>query len=139
MSESNLQLVNRFWETLYERDYDGVGAFFAPDGEYTDVCSPPDDVAVGPAQIAARIMWGFEKLSGISHEVRLIAVDGDTVITEHAETWEWPTGESVTLPFVSVQEIRGGKIVRWHDYWDMATLMNAAPAWWVEHIMVGYT
>ena len=139
MSESNLQLVNRFWETLYERDYDGVGTFFATEGEYTDVCSPADDVAVGPAQIAARIKLGFEKLSGISHEVRLIAVDRDTVITEHAETWEWPTGESVTLPFVSVQEIRDGKIVRWHDYWDMATLMNAAPAWWVEHIMVGYT
>jgi ketosteroid isomerase-like protein len=136
---SNRDLVERFWATLYKRDYDGVGAFFAPDGEYTDVCSPADDVAVGPAQIAARIKLGFEKLSGINHEVRLIAVDGDTVITEHAETWEWPTGENVTLPFVSVQEIRGGKIVRWHDYWDMATLMNAAPAWWVEHIMVGYT
>jgi limonene-1,2-epoxide hydrolase len=40
---------------------------------------------------------------------------------------------------VSVQEIRDGKIVRWWDYWDMSTLMNAAPAWWVEHIMVGYT
>jgi ketosteroid isomerase-like protein len=136
---SNRELVDRFWETLYKRDYEGVGACFAADGEYTDVCSPADDVAVGPAQIAARIKLGFEKLADINHDVRLIAVDGDTVITEHAETWEWPTGESVTLPFVSVQEIRDGKIVRWHDYWDMATLMNAAPAWWVEHIMVGYT
>ena len=26
-------------------------------------------------------------------------------------------------------------IVRWWDYWDLATLMGAAPAWWVEHIM----
>ena len=29
----NRALVERFWETLYRRDYDGVGAFFAPDGE----------------------------------------------------------------------------------------------------------
>ena len=32
MSETNRALVERFWETLYRRDYDGVGAFFAPDG-----------------------------------------------------------------------------------------------------------
>ena len=28
-----------------------------------------------------------------------------------------------------------GKLVRWWDYWDLATLMSSAPAWWVEHIM----
>ena len=135
---SNVEIVNDFWDTLYRRDFEGVGAFFTADGEYTDVCSPADDVARGPEQVAARLKLGFEKLEGISHVVRLIAVDGDTVVTEHAETWRWPTGESVTLPFVSVQELRDGKIVRWWDYWDMSTLMNAAPAWWVEHIMQGY-
>ena len=31
-----------------------------------------------------------------------------------------------------------GAITRWWDYWDMGTLMNAAPQWWVEHIMQGY-
>jgi hypothetical protein len=34
-----------------------------------------------------------------------------------------------------MQDVRDGRIVRWWDYWDLATLMNAAPAWWVEHIM----
>jgi ketosteroid isomerase-like protein len=135
---TNRELVESFWDALYRRDYDAVGAFFTADGEYTDVCSPADDIARGPAQVAARLKLGFEKLSGISHTVRLIAVDGDTVVTEHGEHWEWPTGEKVTLPFVSVQEIRAGKIVRWWDYWDMSTLMNSAPAWWVEHIMQGY-
>jgi limonene-1,2-epoxide hydrolase len=42
------------------------------------------------------------------------------------------------LPFVSVMEVRAGKLVRWWDYWDMQTLMSAAPEWWVEHIMQGY-
>jgi limonene-1,2-epoxide hydrolase len=44
----------------------------------------------------------------------------------------------VILPFVSVHEMEGGKIRRWFDYWDMQTLMNAAPQWWIEHIMQGY-
>ena len=134
----NKKVVEQFWATLYDRDYDGVGAFFAPDGEYTDVPSPADDVARGPAEIAARLKLGFEKLSGISHDIRLMVAEGDTVVTEHDEHWEWPSGEKVTLPFVSVQQLRDGKVVRWWDYWDMSTLMSSAPAWWVEHIMVGY-
>ena len=39
MSDDHRALIQRFWTTLYERDFDGVGAFFAPDGEYTDVMS----------------------------------------------------------------------------------------------------
>ena len=37
-------------------------------------------------------------------------VHDDAVITEHTETWHWKTGESVTLPFVSVHELRDGVI-----------------------------
>jgi limonene-1,2-epoxide hydrolase len=37
-----------------------------------------------------------------------------------------------------VHEIAGETITRWFDYWDLQTLMNAAPAAWVEHIMGGY-
>jgi limonene-1,2-epoxide hydrolase len=42
------------------------------------------------------------------------------------------------LPFISVHEISDDRIVRWHDYWDLTTLMNTAPQWWIEHIMNGY-
>ena len=138
-AEANKQRVESFWETLYSRDWDAIGAFFAEDGEYTDVPSPDDDVARGPAQIVARLRLGLERISGYDHELRLMVAEGDTVVTEHAETWHWHTGEVVTLPFVSVQELRHGSIVRWWDYWVLQTLMNAAPAWWVEHIMQGYT
>lgn len=134
----NKEIVERFWQTLYERDWHAIGEFFAADGEYTDVPSPADDVARGPAQIVARLRLGLEPISGYDHHLRTMIAEGDTVITEHAETWRWRDGEEVTLPFVSVHELRDGRIVRWWDYWDMQTLMNAAPAWWVEHIMQGY-
>jgi limonene-1,2-epoxide hydrolase len=131
-------IVEQFWRDLYARDYDKVGSYFPDDGEYTDVCSPADDVARGPKQVAARLRLGFEPLASISHDVRLMIADGNVVVTEHLEHWEWETGERADLPFVSVMEFRGDQIVRWWDYWDMSTLMNAAPAAWVEHIMQGY-
>jgi limonene-1,2-epoxide hydrolase len=134
-SDGNRALVEQLWETLYRRDFDGVGALFHDDGEYTDVPTPADDVARGPEQIAARLRLGLEPLASISHEVRAIVAEGGTVVTEHVEVWEWPSGERARLPFVSIHEIDNDKIRRWWDYWDLSTLMNAAPAWWVEHIM----
>ena len=55
-------------------------------------------------------------------------------VTEHAETWHWPTGERVTLPFVSVQRIRDEKILVCRDYWDYQTLMAAAPQSWHDRL-----
>ena len=132
---SRREVVEQFWTDLYRRDFDAVGGYFAEQGEYTDLPTPVDDVARGPAQIAARLRLGLEPLSNISHDIRAIVCDGDICVTEHVEHWEWHTGERADLPFVSVQEFRGDRIVRWWDYWDLATLMNNAPAWWVEHIM----
>ena len=134
MTEAH-ELVEAFWADLYRRDFEAVGNYFAPDGEYTDMPTPAEDVARGPAQIAARLELGLGPLASISHDVRGITAEGDTIVTEHVEHWAWPTGEKVSFPFVSMHELRDGKLVRWWDYWDLGTLMGAAPAWWVEHIM----
>jgi limonene-1,2-epoxide hydrolase len=137
-AEANKLRCEEFWRTLYQRDWEAVGAFFGPDSEYTDVPSPADDLAHGPEAIVARLRLGLERISGYEHNLRLMVAEGDTVVTEHSETWHWHTGEEVTLPFVSVQEYRDDTILRWWDYWDLQTLMNAAPGWWIEHIAAGY-
>jgi limonene-1,2-epoxide hydrolase len=137
-ADDNKATVTEFWGALYDRDWDRIAAFFGEQSEYTDVPSPADDVAHGPDLIVARLRLGLERISQYEHSLRLMVAEGDTVVTEHAETWHWHTGEHVTLPFVSVQEVRDGTITRWWDYWDLQTLMNAAPAWWIEHIMQGY-
>jgi limonene-1,2-epoxide hydrolase len=136
--DADKERVREFWSALYERDWDKIGGFFVADSEYTDVPSPADDVARGPDQIVARLRLGLERISGYEHQLRLMVAEGGAVVTEHAETWHWHTGEQVTLPFVSVQELRDGAIVRWWDYWDLQTLMNAAPDWWIEHITQEY-
>jgi limonene-1,2-epoxide hydrolase len=138
LTAANRAVIEAFWAALYERDWSKIASFFADDAEYTDVPSPADDVAIGPDLIVRRLRLGIEPISDYEHRPRGMVADGDTVMTEHEEIWRWHTGEEVTLPFVSVHELRDAKIVRWWDYWDLQTLMNAAPAWWIEHIMVGY-
>jgi limonene-1,2-epoxide hydrolase len=136
MSPEELRsLVERFWHLLYvERDLDAVGSMFALDGWYTDV--PIDDGgATGPAQIAARLRIGFGPVKSFDHEIHRIVAEGDTVVTEHTETWHFDDESSVALPFVSVQVVRDGKLVLWKDYWNAETLLGGAPAWWLEHVM----
>jgi limonene-1,2-epoxide hydrolase len=134
----NKERVASFWADLYARQWEALATYFGPESEYTDVPTPADDVAVGPERIVARLRLGLEPLSRIEHSQRLMVAEGDTVITEHTETWHWSTGEHVALPFVTVQELKGGTVMRWWDYWDLGTLMNGAPGWWIDHVAQGY-
>ncbi|MGB2756490.1 MAG: nuclear transport factor 2 family protein [Acidimicrobiia bacterium] len=131
-------LTERFWNTLYARDWEALKSFFGPTSTYTDMPTPPEDLATGPDEILKRLRLGLEPISQYEHELVLTVAQGTTVVTEHAETWHWHTGESVRLPFVSVQETDGIVITRWSDYWDLQTLLGAAPQWWIEHIMNGW-
>jgi len=134
----NIARIERFWEDLFRRDFDAVGAWFTPQGHYRDVPAP-EEGAFGPDEVAARLRLGIEPLAKYEHVPGwTIVAQGDTVMTEHVERWTWASGESVELPFVSVHVFEGEQVTRWWDYWDMGTLMNAAPEEWVVHIMQGY-
>jgi limonene-1,2-epoxide hydrolase len=86
--------------------------------------------------VPSTLAW--DKVTSITDEQRHLVAGDDTVMTEHVETWVWPTGETLALPVMSVHELRDGKIARWTDYWDMAALVNAAPEWWFEHVLQGW-
>jgi limonene-1,2-epoxide hydrolase len=123
-----------FWEALYARDWDAIASFFDEDSIYFDVPVGPGAAGRGPASIVARLRLGIEPLSGYDHRPGVVVASDDVVVTEHVEIWHWETGESVALPFVSVQHVRDGVITLWKDYWDQQTLMAAAPAWWHERL-----
>ena len=130
------EVVAAFWDALAARDWPRIRTFFGPESIYYDVPTGPSAAAKGPDAIEARLRLGLEPLAGYDHEPGVVIVaDGDIVMTEHAETWRWPTGETVTLPFVSVQRVTDGVIARWKDYWDYQTLMQGAPPGWQEQLM----
>lgn len=128
-------VVAAFWEALYARDWDRLRSFFGPESVYFDVPTGPGAAGRGPESIEARLRLGLEQLAGYDHGPATIVAEGPIVVTEHTERWEWPSGETVTLPFVSVQHVHDGIITWWKDYWDLATLMAAAPPGWQERLM----
>ncbi len=136
--DENRTLIEGFWAELYRQDLEAAAARFAPDGEYTDVETPEDDVARGPDEIVRRLTLAFGKLTDLHDERRHLVAGDHAVMTEHIEHWAWPSGETMALPVASVHEVRDGQITRWCDYWDMNTLVAAAPQWWFEHVMTGW-
>jgi len=126
-----------FWDALYARDGDRVRSFFGPDSIYLDVPTGPGAAAQGPENIEKRLRLGLDDLTGYDHGPATVVAEGGIVVTEHTEMWEWPTGERVTLPFVSVQHVRDGVITLWKDYWDLGTLMGGAPTDWMSQLMAG--
>ena len=139
MSETanNVEIVRALWSALCDRDWARIASFFADESVYYDVPTGPAGAARGPYGIVARLRLGLEPLTSYENEERNIAATDDVVMVEHEETWHWPTGESATLPFVTVHRVVDGKILLWKDYWDYHTLIDAAPPGWQESLLQG--
>jgi len=133
--EENKAVVERFFDALAQRDWDGMKALLTDDAHYTDVGTPGPG-GTGPDGVVNRVKIGLEPLSGYEHigDVNVVA-EGDLVMTEHTERWHFHTGEVIDHSFVSVTQLRDGKIFRWHDYSNIPNITDNAPPWWLEHII----
>ena len=125
------ETVAAFWSAFYDRDFDRIASFFGDESVYMDVPGGPTMAAKGPDDVVKRLA-SIRGLAGFDNDhVRTVA-EGDVVMTEHAEIWTWQTGETVRLPVLSVHIVQDGVIMLWRDYWDMQTLLSAAPQSWRE-------
>lgn len=134
MSAEPKAVTKAFWDALYARDWDLIGSFFGPESIYYDVPVGPSAAAKGPENIVKRLKLGLEPLVGYDHGPATVISEGEIVVTEHAEMWEWPTGEKATLPFTSIQHVVDGTITLWKDYWDLRTLLSNGPPTWEEDL-----
>ena len=134
---SNKEIVKRYWDAHFERKWDEMTTFFSNEAHYTDVGL--DAVgATGPTEIILRLRLGIEPLSGYVHYPKNTICEGNLVVTEHVEQWQFHTGEVIDHPFTSVMELDDGLICRWHDYSHLGNLLEQAPDWWLEHIVNGW-
>ncbi len=127
------ETVLGMWKALSDRNWESLKSYLSDDCLYVDMPMPAAS-ARGPENIVTRLKIGLESLSSYVNHDGLLLSNGVDVIYEHSETWGWPSGESVLLPFVSVHRVEGDKITLWKDYSDFTTLMSAAPPSYVESL-----
>jgi limonene-1,2-epoxide hydrolase len=130
-------IVENYWSAHFDRNWEKMATFFSDDAHYTDVGL--DAVgATGPEEIILRLRLGIEPLEGYEHFPLHMVCEHNLVVTEHVEQWRFHTGEIVDHPFTSVMEIGDGLITRWHDYSHLGNLLDQAPKWWLDRIIVGW-
>jgi limonene-1,2-epoxide hydrolase len=134
MAESSKAVVAALWSSLAARNWVAVGELIAEDCIYYDAPIGPAAAAGGPQDVLARLRMALEPLAAYANFDGRMVAEGGTVMYEHSELWQWPTGETLILPFVSVHEVRGGKVGLWADYWDYRALLDAAPTGWLESL-----
>ena len=126
------ETVLGMWNALSRRDWEAVKTFLSEDCIYVDMPVGPVAAARGPEDIVKRLKVGLESLSGYENHDGVLVSNGVDTMYEHSETWNWPTGESTVLHFVTVHKVQDGKITLWKDYWDFGSVVNAAPPGWLE-------
>ena len=122
------------WHALSDRDWEKLKTFIADDCIYVDMPVGPAAAARGPEDIVKRLKVGLEPLAGYENHDGVLVTNGVDAMYEHSETWNWVTGESTVLQFVTVHKVRDGKITLWKDYWDFGGLVNHAPADWMDEL-----
>jgi ketosteroid isomerase-like protein len=131
----NKEIVARFWDALAERDWEGMKGLLTEDAHYTDV-GVPGPGGRGPDGVIGRLKIGLEDLANYEHVPGTNMIgEGDLVMTEHTERWTFDTGEVIDHSFVSVTELREGKIQRWHDYSNISNITDHAPDGWLESVI----
>ena len=124
------KVVCAYFDALNERDYERVAASFSDDCEFVSVASGvqfrgTDSMLHGLREFA-------EAFPDWTVEVANIVASGPSVATEWKTTGtqegvfrgESPTGIRFRRDGCSVAEVEDGRIVRYRDYYDRATLLE---------------
>lgn len=99
------------------RDIDALCGYFAADAVYHNVPVAPIAGIAGIRQIFVAFLDAFE--AARLDVVSLAAAPG-LVIAERVDRFTMRNGTRVVLPVTGVFELRGGRITRFSDYFDLA-------------------
>ena len=110
-------LVQEFCDRMVNRDVEALRGFLADDAIYQNVGMA---ASVGVDAIVADLARQLAMFpDSYAYEMKNIAADGDVVLTERLDFISVPGGTPVGLPVMGTFVVRNGKIVRWHDYFDL--------------------
>jgi limonene-1,2-epoxide hydrolase len=110
------QVVRDFCAAASTRDPAVLRAFFSDDVVYHNIPMAP---AEGIEATMAVIDMFLGMCEALEFEVRHVASDGTTVLTERTDIFTIK-GKSAPLPVMGAFDVVDGKITAWRDYFDMA-------------------
>lgn len=122
MTFSPDDVVTEFCKKWASPDPDELAGYFTEDAVYHNI---PMDPVQGREAIKQFIAGFTAAFDGIDFQVHRQISDGNVVMNERTDTMRRKDGGAIPLPVMGVFEVVDGKIAKWRDYFDMATVTNA--------------
>jgi ketosteroid isomerase-like protein len=114
-----------WWEGLFNRidakDLSGFLAFLTPDAEFRFANNPS---AHGHEAIRAAVGGFFGAIGGSRHRFIRAWEDRDSAVCEGEVTYTRHDGSTLTVPFVNVFYMQGGKVARYLIFIDNSALFR---------------
>ncbi|HVT75674.1 MAG TPA: limonene-1,2-epoxide hydrolase family protein [Acidimicrobiales bacterium] len=120
MAADPIDVVTRFCQAWESVDIDALMAFFTDEAVYHNIPIAP---VTGKDAIRTTIEGFTGGVDRIEFDVRAIAANGNTVLTERVDRFIGPD-KTMALPVMGTFEIVDGKIAAWRDYFDLQQFMS---------------
>ena len=122
MTQTPDEVVTEFCKKWASPDPADLAGHFTDDGVYHNI---PMDPVQGPDAIKEFIAGFTAAFDGIDFQVHRQISDGNVVMNERTDVMRRKDGGEIVLAVMGVFEIVDGKIAKWSDYFDMATVTKA--------------
>ena len=109
------KVVEAFITAWNEKDYEQVLSLLTDDVEYHNMPLP----ILKGKQAVRSFLDALGNPDEINWQVHHIAAHGAVVLTERTDNFIFGE-QAISLPVMGTFEIRGGKIAKWRDYFDLA-------------------
>ena len=117
---SNKTLVKNFIAAWNNMDLESVTDFFSEDIFYHNIPMEP----LNGKEEASAFVKGLSDCQSINWEIIAIAEEGNMVLTERIDNFNFKDGRKISLPVMGTFEIVDNKIKQWRDYFDLETFQQ---------------
>jgi len=119
-------VVTEFCKKWTSPDPEELAGYFTEDAVYHNI---PMDPVQGREAIKVFIAGFTAAFDGIDFQIHRQVTDGSSesgvVMNERPDTMRRKDGGEIPLPVMGVFEVVDGKIAKWRDYFDLATVTSA--------------
>jgi limonene-1,2-epoxide hydrolase len=109
------RVVEAFITAWNEKDYEQMLAMLTEDVEYHNM---PMSMVRGRSAVR-EFLQVLGKPDEINWQLHHISSNGHVVLTERTDNFYYGDQE-ISLPVMGAFEVKGGKIAKWRDYFDLA-------------------
>jgi limonene-1,2-epoxide hydrolase len=108
-------MIREFIEACVRADAEEFMGYFTEDAVWWN--APWKEIR-GRTAIGEALRKGSQRMKALPWEIRHILADGDLVMVERVDNFEI-RGKRISVPCMSIFELRDGQIAAWRDYWDL--------------------